>query len=112
MQELRASWITNAETILGAGRGHMGVINYLRTEGLSPDRAKEVSYDVFEEAKKRLDRSQRPHRILAWLFIAAGVLTPIVLLVLGRGLVVISAAPIMGGMLLLSKLKNPTALPK
>lgn len=110
--DVREEWVKSAEVMLGAGKGHMGIITYLRTKGPGPDEAKKISFDIFDEAKRRLMRSQLGYRIVAWGFIALGVLLPIALFVMSRGVVLISAVPIIGGVILLGKLVNPSRLPE
>jgi hypothetical protein len=111
-EDVREEWIKKAEVLLGVGKGHMGIIAFLRSKGLGPDEAKKVSFDIFDEAKRRLMRSQLGYRIVAWGFIALGVLLPTALFVMSRGVVLISAVPIIGGVILLGKLVNPSRLPE
>ncbi|MEN8772728.1 MAG: hypothetical protein ABF380_16250 [Akkermansiaceae bacterium] len=110
--DVREEWIGSAEVILGAGKGHMGIITFLRSKGVERNEAKEVSFDIFDEAKRRLMRSQLGYRVVAWGFIALGILLPIALFLLSRGGVLISAVPIIGGTILLGKLVNPARLPE
>ncbi|MGJ8697815.1 MAG: hypothetical protein ACSHYF_15970 [Verrucomicrobiaceae bacterium] len=110
--KLREGWISHAEVLLGAGKGHLGVICYLRDEGLAADDAKRVSYDIFDEAKRRLLKSQRVYRFLGWGLIAFGLLGPILLFVLRSQIVIVSAAPLLVGLGFLSKVANPSRLPE
>ena len=109
---MRERWISEAEIILGAGRGHLGIINFLRSQGMSNDEAKKVSFDIFDEAKRRLMKGQRPQIFLGWFLIALGVITPIALFALQARIVVLSTAPILGGIFLLFKVVKPSRLPK
>ena len=58
VDQLKEEWITEAVLILRSGRGHMGIINHLRSYGLSPESAKTVSYHVFDKALIRVKRVQ------------------------------------------------------
>ena len=109
---MRQRWISEAEIILGAGKGHLGVINYLRSQGMNGDDAKKASYDIFDQAKSRLMRSQLPQTILGWILIAIGVVTPIALFVLQARVVIFSLAPILGGIFVLFKVVKPSRLPE
>ena len=111
-KKIREDWISKAEVLLGVGKGHMGIITYLRSQGLGPDEAKKISYDIFDEAKRRIKKSQFFYRIIAWAFIIAGFAMPIILFFALSRFVVISAAPMIGGVLLLGKLVDPPRLPE
>jgi len=89
----------------------MGIINHLRSHGLSPDAAKTVSYHVFDKAVVRLKRGQIIQRLAAWVLIAVGVLLPLVLLMTGY-LVYYAFAPAVLGLGMLSRLPNPKRLPR
>ncbi len=107
----RERWISDAVVKLGAGKGHMGIIAYLRDQKMSPELAKKISYDIFDEAKRRLMRSQLGYRIVGWGLILLGVLLPVGLLLMHSRIIVFSGLPLIGGMILLSKLVNPSRLP-
>ncbi|MDA9831856.1 hypothetical protein N9C66_11015, partial [Akkermansiaceae bacterium] len=93
--DVREEWIGSAEEILRAGKGHMGIITFLRSKGLRPDEAKKVSYDIFDEAKRRLLRSQLAYRAVAWSLILVGLLLPVALFFLmSGGLVFIAGTPL------------------
>ena len=112
MEKKRGEWISHAEVLLGSGKGHMGIILYLRSQGMAPDLAKRISFDVFDEAKRRLRRSQMLYLIAGWFFIALGILGPLLLLIFTSRIVVFSAMPLLGGLALLSKVINPSRLPQ
>lgn len=111
-KDIREEWVKRAEVLLGVGKGHMGIISFLRSKGLGPDEAKKVSYDIFDEAKRRLMRSQRGYRIGAWVFIVGGVVVlgaHVFGLLKGFGLAVFL---IIGGVLILGKIVSPDRLPE
>lgn len=111
--DVREEWIGSAEEILRAGKGHMGIITFLRSKGLRPDEAKKVSYDIFDEAKRRLLRSQLAYRAVAWSLILVGLLLPVALFFLmSGGLVFIAGTPLIGGGIMLGKLLKPSRLPQ
>lgn len=110
--DVREEWVRSAEVLLGIGKGHMGVITFLRSKGLGADEAKKVSFDIFDEAKRRLVRSQMGYRIAAWILIALGILLPLILFIMHSRVVIFAAAPIIGGVILLGKLVNPSRLPE
>ena len=103
--------VAAAYALLQAGRDHLGVINQLRSDGLSFEEAKAESYLVFDRAKRRLKRNQLPLRIIAWSLIALGSLGPLALLFGGAGFVIVTAIPIVGGFGILYRLPNPSRLP-
>ena len=104
-------WILRSISILEDGKGHIGIINHLRSQGVSAETAKKISYEIFDHAKNGLKRKQLPHRIIGWTLIAIGILTPIVMFSLKSPTIILSAAPSILGIFILSKLKNPTKLP-
>jgi len=110
--DVKEEWIKSAEVLLGVGKGHMGIISFLRSKGLTADEAKKVSFDIFDEAKRRLLWSQKGYLILGWFFIALGVLLPVVLLFMQARIVIVAGAPIIGGVILLGRLVNPSRLPE
>lgn len=97
--------------LLERGKGHTAVINELRAFGMGHDEAKRESVAVFEEARRRLRRGQRFPRGFAWFLIGLGIVLPLFMLLSGIGFVLISSAPLAGGMGILYKLPNPKALP-
>ncbi len=111
IDEKRKMWISRSVDILGSGKGHIGVINFLRTQGLSPDSAKVVSYDIFNQAKARLMRQQLPHRIIAWILIGVGAVSAIVLFIMGW-VAAYTFVAVGLGLILLFRLPNPKRLPK
>lgn len=108
----REQWVQKAEVLLGSGQGHIALINYLRTQGMSHDDAKKISYDIFDEAKRRLMRSQKGIIALGYFLIFIGIFTPLALLILQARLVVIAAAPVLAGLFVLSKVVRPSRLPE
>lgn len=112
LQNLRESWIQEAVVVLSIGKGHLGVINMLRSYGMSNDSAMEISYDVFEQARLRLLRMQRGRKLLAWLLILSGMLIPFLMLLSGLGIWYFSFAPMAIGAAMLFKMPNPTSLPR
>ncbi|NWK56475.1 hypothetical protein HW115_12705 [Verrucomicrobiaceae bacterium N1E253] len=111
-QILRDQWIREAEVLLGMGKGHLGVINMLRASGMSTDMAKRTSFDIFDQAKIKLLKSQRLERCLAWLLITAGILAPVAMYIAKLDYYVFSIAPIGAGYMMLTKLPNPSRLPE
>ena len=107
----RDQWISQSTEILEKGRGHMGIINHLRAQGLSAESAKTVSYDIFNQAVARLKRQQLPHRIIAWFLIGSGVLCSIVLFIMGW-ISAYTIIPIGLGLIILVRLPNPKRLPR
>lgn len=103
--------VAAAYALLQAGRDHLGVINQLRSDGLSFEEAKAESYPVFDRAKKRLKRNQLPLRIIAWSLISCGAIAPLALLFGGAAFVIVTAIPIIGGFGILYRLPNPSRLP-
>lgn len=92
--DVREQWTGGAEDIIRAGKGHMGIITFLRSKGLRPDEAKKVSYDIFDEAKRRLLRSQLAYRAVAWSLILVGLLVAFALFFLmSGGLVLLRELP-------------------
>ena len=111
--DVREEWIRSAEVLLGVGKGHMGIITFLRSKGLDPEKAKRVSFDIFDEAKKRLVRSQRWYRLAAWFFIGMGFLMlPLVFVFKAPRIGIAAGVPMIGGVVLLGKLVNPSRLPE
>ena len=111
VDQLKEEWIAEAVQVLKQGRGHMGIINHLRSHGLSPDAAKTVSYHVFDKALIRLKRAQLLIRITAWILVAIGVLLPLVFLISGH-VVYYAFTPAVFGLGMLSRLPNPKRLPR
>ncbi len=106
------SHVRKAVTMLRAGSTHIAVVNSLKSVGLSFDDAKRESGFVFSEARRRLRRSQRFHRFIAWSLIVLGSVLPFATYLSSAGtLVAISAMPMLGGIGILAKLPNPKPLP-
>ncbi len=111
--DVREEWIKDAVLILGSGKGHMGIIIFLRSKGLAPDQARKVSFDIFDEARRRVWRGQMGYRLLAWTLIALGFLLPVVCFIItSGGLVFVAATPLILGGILLGKQLKPSRLPE
>lgn len=110
-QALKEAWIDQAVFMLENGDSQISIITYLRSQGVSDDLAKELSYDVFAAARKKLRKKQRPHRIIAWSLIALGFILPLALFLAGW-IVIYSIAPAIAGMGYLAKLPKPKSLPR
>jgi hypothetical protein len=104
--------IRACEVILGCGGGHTGIINALRNKGHSYEEAKRLSYFYFDEAKKRLMRSQLGSIILANGLILLGIMLPVILLIMDTGFLIVAGGPIILGVFLKSKILNPSRLPE
>lgn len=112
-EDVREEWIRSAEVLLGVGKGHMGIIMFLRSKGLDADKAKRVSFDIFDEAKRRLMRGQRWYRLAAWIVIGLGVLMlPLIFIFMVPRVAFGAGALMVGGAILLGKLVNPARLPE
>ena len=116
---LRDDLVQQASQVLARGKGHIGVINMLTTQGLNNDEAVTISHDIFEDARLHLRRSQLYVRFVAWgLIIGLPLILAIltVLSIIDEDLVIVlllvSGVPIFYGIRTLSKLPNPTRLPK
>ena len=108
---LKKEWTQRSVTMLEQGDSQISIITFLRSQGVSDELAKELSYDIFAAARKQIRRKQLPHRIIAWSLIAIGIVLPIILLLKGR-IVIYSVVPIILGMGYLQKLPNPKGLPR
>ncbi len=104
-------WVEESVALLASGRGHSGIINMLRLKGMDLEMAQRVSGELFDVAKPRLVKKQRPMLILGWLFILIGILMPIVMFFSGIGYYIVSFAPCALGLTMLSKVHNPERLP-
>lgn len=111
-EAIRARWILQSVSILEDGKGHLGIINYLRTQRLTADEAKAASYVIFDGAMICLKRKQFPIRTGAWILIVVGAGTPMAMYFLNKPVIVFTAAPIILGFVLLAKLQKPTKLPQ
>lgn len=99
--------VFRAFELLKSGKDQWAVVNDLRARGLPFEVAKQESYPVFDEAKRRLFRNQLPLRAAAWVMIAAGILIPLGLFFRGGGDVLLSSVPVVFGMGILFKLPKP-----
>jgi hypothetical protein len=104
--------IRDCETILGAGKGHTAIIQHLRKRGHSYEEAKQLSYFYFDAAKKRLMRSQLVTRVLANVFIAAGIGLPLVQWFWSGRIYLFMVAFVIPGVILKNKIVNPSRLPE
>lgn len=104
----REGAILRAFQLLKSGKDQWAVVEDLRLTGLPLDDAKRESYPVFDEAKRRLAQSQFLPRVAALMLIVSGVVVPLGLLFNGGwAYLLASAAPVIAGMVILSKLPNP-----
>jgi hypothetical protein len=103
----REGAVLRALELLKSGKDQWAVVNDLRSSGLPADDAKRESYPVFDEAKRRLSRSQFLTRVVAQMLIVAGVLIPLGLFLAGGGYRVVSSIPVIVGMGILFRLPNP-----
>ncbi|MBK1856582.1 hypothetical protein JO972_16550 [Verrucomicrobiaceae bacterium 5K15] len=108
LTSMREAWIQEAVTALARGRGHLGVINMLRSYGMNSHDAKKVSFDIFDAAKARLRKLLRWKRLMAWSMIAL----PFILLIFGYGNFIVTLWPLFAGITWLYKLPNPSRLPE
>jgi len=109
---LKEGYISHCEVLLGAGRGHLGIINFLRKSGVSTEEIGPLSVEVFEKANDRLYKSQLPLRVIVWSLIAIGVLVPIAFYMTGDGIPVVTIVPVFIGMVLRTKVLRPKMLTK
>lgn len=96
--------------LLERGKGQTAVINELRGLGMPHETAKQESVAVFDEARRRLRRSQRGRRLVAWSLVGLGVLLPPLMFFSGIGYAIVSAAPMLLGMMILHRLPDPKPL--
>ncbi|WP_159435077.1 hypothetical protein [Rubritalea squalenifaciens] len=111
-EQQRQEWIHQAEIILGSGQGHIAVINYLRSQGMSHDNAKAISYDIFDCARRKLMRSQFPLIFSAYVMMFVGIFVPIALFLVRSPLAFVSAPPFIAGIVLHYKVIRPSRLPQ
>jgi hypothetical protein len=104
--------IRDSEVLLGAGKGHTAIIHHLRKKGHSYEDAMKMSYFYFDAAKKRLMRSQLVIRILANGFIAVGIALPVVQFLWSNRVYILTAAFLIPGVFLKTKIVNPSRLPE
>ena len=103
--------VAHCEVLLGAGKGHLGVINYLRKCRVEEEQLDTFSREIFEQANQRLYRSQLPLRLVAGSLILLGILVPAAFYLTGGGIPVITIVPMFMGMILRTKVLRPKALP-
>jgi hypothetical protein len=111
-RQLRERWVKHGVALLRVHKGHMGIIIYLRGEGLPAEVAKQTSYDIFDEAKRRFKKKQRWLVVLAWILIAVGLEMPVVQAMIGMPVVLIWFGPFVAGVSILGRLHNPGRLPE
>ena len=71
--QLKETWIQHSVTMLEEGYSQISIITFLRSQGIGDELAKELSYDVFAVARKRVLRKFLLHRIFAWSIILIGI---------------------------------------
>ena len=109
---IREGWIRRGTDILEEGKGHLGIINMIRSEGVDDDKAKRLSYDVFDEAVSRLRRRRRPHRMIGTILVLVGVF-PFFAGALGQQkAMLVSGLPVILGVYMLSRQPRATRLPE
>jgi len=111
-QDLINRYKEEAIEVLLSKRGHMGLINHLRSKGLSPDKAKTISFPLFDEAKKSVMRKQLPLIALALGLVIIGLGLPVAMYFMDFGFVVLSSAPFAAGTYLWFKVIRPDRLPE
>ena len=105
--QLKETWIQHSVTMLEEGYSQISIITFLRSQGIGDELAKELSYDVFAVARKRVLRKFLLHRIFAWSIILIGI--PLLLI---TGLSFLFLFPVIAAMGQLFKLPNPKSLPR
>jgi hypothetical protein len=110
-QEFLGKYASKAEVLLGAYKGHLGIINMLRAQGYSIDEAKRLSYPLFDEAKIRLIKSQRPLIFISLFLFFLGVFLPLIMLLMGASFTILSTVPLIGGVIFWRKVVRPRRLP-
>jgi VIT1/CCC1 family predicted Fe2+/Mn2+ transporter len=110
-QEFLGKYASKAEVLLGAYKGHLGIINMLRAQGYSIDEAKRLSYPLFDEAKIRLIKSQRPLIFISLLLFFLGVFLPLIMFLIGASFNIFSTFPLIGGVIFWRKVVRPSRLP-
>ena len=109
----RDKQVRDCLVLLGAGKDQLSIINYLRKNGYNNEEAKKLSYSLFDEAKKKLMRSQILPRILANGSMGLGVLIALFVLVMNLEIdtFYLAAIPFCFGLYLRTKVVNPSRLP-
>lgn len=106
------SYVGHSEVLLGAGKGHLGIINFLRKSGVAQDEVPQLSIEVFAEANRRLYQSQWPLRSIAGGLMLIGILVPVAFYFTGDGIPVVTIVPLFIGMVLRTKVVRPKQLPE
>ena len=104
-------YVPKAEVLLGANRGHLGIINHLRSEGYSDEDARRLSGPIFDRAKAKLMRSQLPLITCSWVLLFFGATIPLVGLLSGRVDVILPLIFLIGGVVLWYKVVRPRRFP-
>ena len=110
--EVFERYVAQAEILLGAGKGHLGIINFLRSDGWEQQKAKELSYPIFDAAAETILRQQKVITIAGWSFIVFGGIAPFIPLMFGYPISYVSAATALLGWFLLGKVVRPARLPE
>ncbi len=103
-------YISRADVVLGC-KGHLGIINMLRSDGYSVDDAKRLSYPLFDEAFRRIMREQLPLIILARVFFFLGGILPFILLIYNGNLYPILFGLLIVGFMIRQKIIRPSRIP-
>lgn len=105
-EEMHEEFLHRAIIQLENGGSELTIINSLTGMGVSPDAAKPLARRIYGEARALVYRKRLPLIILGWLFIAAGVFLPVLVLVQGGqvfGVFFVAVAPMAFGFGLLQK---------
>lgn len=102
-------WVGTAFNMLRDGKSQISISIFLKAQGVPEENLKELSYEIFEQAKKRLNVEQRFPRAFAWSLIIVGCLMPIFLIYTTGWILFAAFVPIIFGHQILSKLPNPKA---
>ncbi len=108
----REKQVNHCLVLLEMRKDQLAIINYLRKNGYSVEEAKNLSYGLFDQAKKKLMRSQLLTLILAYVFFAIGLIAAFSAFYMGLNIALyLFWMPICFGMFLKTKIINPTRLP-
>jgi len=112
VEKLVSQFSDAALNVLKVGTGQEGIVRYLRYEGFSRQEAVSLSYPLFNDARRRLRRTQLPKAVLAVCMVLLGVGLPIALFIMDLGFVIFSVVPIALGVLLWWSVITPEPLPE
>ena len=93
-EELLRMWRPQALQKAENGTGAITISQFLKSKGIEEELAITTARELVSEGQKNSARAARPLKIIGWIFIAIGVLTPILTMVSGRGLSVVTVAPV------------------